>query len=484
MEFILYNKHHPLCHLSIDNEGFINKIFEIYDEKYAPVGVSLTNKNSLYEWWKGRSIPASRAGLSKILMDFNMSSANILPLKSLGLSLSDQYWIKPYGSDITWEQVNFFDNPFSKDIGEAFFNPDFQKKHIDFMSPDNTSDGWLKKKWVITSNKRCLVKTGSDPYKQEPFNEVIASKIMEKLNIGPYVKYGIFVDAEQGPCSICENFITRDTELVSGFSLYKAYPKANETSLFQHFIDVADKLDIPNMQEALENFIVLDYIIANTDRHAGNFGFIRDVNTLKYIGAAPIYDNGTSLWYNSIDKLIGRPIKSQPFNASPEEQLKLVKNWHRFDFSKLDTIQNDIKQILSGNSLITKARARAICNAVKERIAYIKLYQFMATSLLPKEELHSKAVKEFKTFKINTSPIFIYYKDLYVEHGKNKYNPSIDKNILTSMLKDGFTTEQSKAILLNSPNLKSEKMVEILCKSVARQPAMKKYFANDHSIDR
>lgn len=39
------------------------------------------------------------------------------------------------------------------------------------ISPDNTSDGWLKKKWTIIDGKRCLIKSGSAPFFQEPLNE-------------------------------------------------------------------------------------------------------------------------------------------------------------------------------------------------------------------------------------------------------------------------------------------------------------------------
>ena len=33
----------------------------------------------------------------------------------------------------------------------------------------------------------------------------------------------------------------------------------------------------------------------NEDRHLNNFGIIRDVNTLKWLDVAPIFDNGQSL---------------------------------------------------------------------------------------------------------------------------------------------------------------------------------------------
>ena len=40
---------------------------------------------------------------------------------------------------------------------------------------------------------------------------------------------------------------------------------------------------------------ILDYLLLNEDRHLNNFGIIRDVNTLKWIDLAPIFDNGQSL---------------------------------------------------------------------------------------------------------------------------------------------------------------------------------------------
>ena len=62
--------------------------------------------------------------------------------------------------------------------------------------------------------------------------------------------------------------------------------------------------------------IVIDYLLANTDRHYNNFGAIRNANSLEWIGSAPIYDSGTSLWCNTPTKLI-RPLASDlPFLQS------------------------------------------------------------------------------------------------------------------------------------------------------------------------
>ena len=54
---------------------------------------------------------------------------------------------------------------------------------MNLFSPDNTTDGNLKKKWKISAGKRVLIKGGSNPFRQEVYNEVIASLIAEKLGI-------------------------------------------------------------------------------------------------------------------------------------------------------------------------------------------------------------------------------------------------------------------------------------------------------------
>ena len=37
---------------------------------------------------------------------------------------------------------------------------------------------------------------------------------------------------------------------------------------------------------------LVDFIIANKDRHYRNFGFLRNSETLEWIGLAPVYDSG------------------------------------------------------------------------------------------------------------------------------------------------------------------------------------------------
>ena len=111
----------------------------------------------------------------------------------------------------------FFNNPFAADIGDVLFGTNKKNNAFDFSSPDNTSDGNLKKRWKIIGGKRYLVKGGSNPFRQQPFNEVIATGIMDRLEI-PHISYQVMWN-QGAPYSVCEDFVTADTELIPAWRI-------------------------------------------------------------------------------------------------------------------------------------------------------------------------------------------------------------------------------------------------------------------------
>ena len=225
-----------------------------------------------------------------------LANTGALLVRCYGLSLSDQYWICPEDSGLTWDRINFFDHNFSDDIGDVLFGAEKKADRLDFSSPDNTSDGNLKKRWKIIDGTRCLVKGGSNPFRQQPFNEVIASEIMARLDV-PHIPYTV-TWSKGAPYSVCENFATRDTELIPAWRILRTQKKNNSVSVYQHFINCCETLGINDPAPFLDRMLTLDYIIANEDRHFNNFGVLRDAETLRWLGFAPIYDSGSSLGYD------------------------------------------------------------------------------------------------------------------------------------------------------------------------------------------
>lgn len=361
-----------------DATGFIQKIGTIYEPEHLPVGTAVKNgaadRAALNEWWTDRSIPASRSGVREALETLEIASTKILLVRCYGLSLSDQYWICPEGSGLTWDALNFFDNDFSDDIGDVLFGANRKADGLDFSSPDNTSDGNLKKRWKIIGGKRYLVKGGSNPFRQQPFNEVIAAGIMERLGI-PHVPYQVAWN-KGAPYSLCEDFVTRDTELIPAWRILKTQKKSNSVSVYQHFVSCCKALGIQNTVSFLDRMIVLDYIIANEDRHFNNFGMLRDAETLEWIGFAPIYDSGSSLGYDKMPSQIcsEKEVICKPFKNHHMEQLKLVSDFSWIDFRRLEDVGGFMESVLTSEGAeeyMDPKRIRAITGSVKGRIEYL-----------------------------------------------------------------------------------------------------------------
>lgn len=219
--------------------------------------------------------------------------------------------------------------------------------------------------------KRCLVKGGSNPFRQQPFNEVIATGIMERLAI-PHIPYAV-VWNKGTPYSVCEDFITGDTELIPAWRIMQIQKQDNSTSRYQHFINCCETLGLKDVIPYLDQMIVLDYIIANEDRHLNNFGAIRNAETLEWIGMAPIYDSGSSLGYDKLANQIrsGKDITCKPFKKHHEEQLKLVSSFEWIDFEKLSDVDELIVNTFGAreaSDYMDEARVNAIVDSVKKRI--------------------------------------------------------------------------------------------------------------------
>lgn len=372
-KYILMHKNVPVAEIELDNASCsVSAIGEIFEESHVPVGITVKkdkiDRTDLNEWWKGRAIPASRDGINRALMELHFTSTQKLLDKCLGLSLSDQYWICPANSGIGWPEVNFFENSFSDDVGNILFGKGSSEDKICLMSPDNTSDGWLKKKWKIIDGKRCLLKGGSGAIQQEPYNEVLASRIMDRLGI-PHVLYTLLVQ-EDYPYSVCEDFITPQTELISAWYIMQTQPKANHVSVYQHYLNCCTALSIPGIQEALDKMLVLDYLIVNEDRHQNNFGVVRNADTLEYIGAAPVFDSGSSMWFSKPNALINpaRRVNSKPFKNTHDEQIKLVSSFEWLDLNALYGIDEELRELVKGSLFIDESRCNALCNGLIKRV--------------------------------------------------------------------------------------------------------------------
>lgn len=105
-----------------EQRGMILDIIRVHDRAHMPMGTVSEDGSSdvkkLDKWWSQRGIPTSRSGIRSFFESLDVCSVRPFLVCSMGLSLSDHYWIRLLGSEMGWKDVNFFDNDFSDDVGD------------------------------------------------------------------------------------------------------------------------------------------------------------------------------------------------------------------------------------------------------------------------------------------------------------------------------------------------------------------------------
>ncbi len=390
MKCILMNKNTEVLVAEYNTVSkFFDRIIEVKNIDYAPYILKsfyikddindTPFRTNLSEWFRGRGIPNWRDKLDLLLHRLDISAPTELLDKAFGLSLSDQYWLKPYDSNIKYDDINFFDNDF--DYTEFLAASLSKNSRIitskeSLKTPNNTTDGMLKKAWIIEDGTRYLLKSGYKNEILQPFNEVLASMICDRLDFN-HVPYTLDVYKDT-VVSKCPCFITKDTELITAYQIRNDMKRHDNTDDYEEYIKKLEENGISNAREKIENMYILDFLIMNEDRHLNNFGIIRDVNTLKWLDVAPIFDNGMALNIQSYDdeELIISGMGRLFYEVKPfDEIIKVVHNIKRIDVSKLSDIPEEFDKLLHKYQSITKMsdkRIYRLCVILQRQINKLK----------------------------------------------------------------------------------------------------------------
>lgn len=340
-----------------DVEGVPKEIVKINAPELLPLCLKKECTTELFfGWLSKRNIPEKREGLQEAIDEFGRSW---LETKNY-FSLSDQYWLKK--RDETWKRGNFFTNWYSTDIGEIMFTPwAFKKKRVNGESPDATTNGLLRKRWKQNADKTSyLVKAGSLAAHQEPLSEVLVSVLTEKLGVIKSAGYELCIEGTL-MCSKCENFITEDTDLVPASYFYNDEKRKPTETVYDHLISMCEKQEIPGAKEYIDWTIFIDNLTGNEDRNLSNIGFIRDINTLKFIGPAPLYDCGNAYW--STQKITDN-VRSEMFKGVEDMISKKLKQ--KCDLSKIFADMG-YETIINAYPEITDVKKKNLIEAIKKR---------------------------------------------------------------------------------------------------------------------
>lgn len=367
----LMNRDHPVLDFTYDRVSKRTRIERIHDDiAWAPLGVGrrlrghqsewrppMPNEIDLEQWLQHRYMPPLRPEASRILQQTGEPSTDMLMFASLGLNLSDQYWFKPVGVDLKWADVNFFDNPY-----------DSTRPH---RSPDSSTPGALEKSWERRGDKNWLVKASSSGEDREPYNEVLATRLLSRLLYeDQFVPYEIELRGGRA-YSACPTFATPDTEFVSANDVAAYFGITEGRDFYDQYVGACEELGIESARKAIAQMIVCDHVMANFDRHRANFGLVRNAETLDGWRIAPLFDHGAAFFSRATAAELSRPRfnwTSGPFEEYPLVQLARVEDVSWYDPALLEGFSDEVEQILGENPHLPDGFAAEAARHVQRNI--------------------------------------------------------------------------------------------------------------------
>ena len=252
---------------------------ELTEQNEDLLPIYLKRTGNLEGWLASRAIDTHRTNsrLLKKVLRLKTSDDAETALAVNAATITDQYWVKPEGSELCWEDVRFKENFF--DTLALRGDPDsFSRKPS--RTPELTNTGSFEKCWRLINGAWWMYKNGNQ---LEYFSELFICRLGEKLGL------------DMAHYELDDNYI-RSMDFTHGtkvnFEPISALMGENE--------DYSDCYDAilalaPALAEQYLRIVWLDTVCFNMDRHRENYGILRDVDTGEILSMAPNYDNNIAL---------------------------------------------------------------------------------------------------------------------------------------------------------------------------------------------
>ena len=253
----------------------------ILNEKLLPMYLRKIHNADL--WLETRAIDSHRANsrlLKKALRLVEKDDVSTV-VHVNGATITDNYWIREIGSNLTYNDVKFSDDYFSnlalKGNYDSFNRAANSKRS---KTPELTNVGSFEKCWKLRDGKWWMYKKATH---DEMFSELFIYELGRKLgmNMAIYERGEGFIKSLDFTDSARVNF----------------EPASSFMGDNEDYFDVVNALEkiCPRAIPDYIRMIFMDTICANPDRYTNNFGLLRDTQTGEMIGFAPNFDNNMAL---------------------------------------------------------------------------------------------------------------------------------------------------------------------------------------------
>lgn len=330
------------------------------------------------KWWATRCVPGTRKAMQEAVRNAGCETNGQYLAKNLALSMTDCYWVRPIDTDLKWENVCLR-------AGTQY-------------DPNASLGGQMEKYWDLSAEPPVLVKTSGMCYGQQALNEKFASKIHREQGKFPFVDYDVRITENGDKQAVCSAFTSESKEFMPALEVVESQKRPGDESLYDMYIRVCSEngIDGGYMRDCMDYQTLTDFIISNTDEHLLNFGILRDPDTLRFVGPAPIFDSGNSMFYAETRRipferyqLLERKITS--FHDSEEAMLKHITN-RKIVNEDLLPGERDVFEFYAANG-IPADKAGFISKSYANKLKLLKDFQKGRTISLYMEKIRKRTAE-------------------------------------------------------------------------------------------
>ena len=254
----------------------------------------INNINNFNHWCTSRVLSLDRKYAKEILNSINVAQATTdkdraeISLSYHCVSLTDVYWVREEGEEITFSELNLYDNPLNEAIVDLSLKGRQMTVTNKELAPDLSTKGCFPKAWVRRNNGFKLLKDGDEETVKK---ELLASEICQCFDIRQVIYRAGTYDGE----------LVSESDIVTSKEFSIVSKMAFDIYAINHDLDT---IEICKVMDPITYYgmNILDYLTGNTDRHPENWGFLVDNSSNKYVSLYPLMDfNQCFQSYDNID---------------------------------------------------------------------------------------------------------------------------------------------------------------------------------------
>ena len=284
----------------------------IYSRKFLPYNLyleetgeedletRLNNLNNFYYWSSSRILTLDRKYAKEILNSIGAKQAVTdrdraeIAISYHALSLTDVYWVKYNREHVRFEDLSLYRHSLS----DAFVDVSLQGRsrtvqNSELIRPQDVAgdigtQGVAPKAWVRENGIFYLLKDGDE---RDVKAELLASRILSCFR----------VDRVSYEPETFENKLVTKSRIITSEDQSLVSMEYVDLYCLNHDMD-RDEFVLKKDCYNYHMMNLMDYLVGNTDRHWGNWGFLADNRTNELIKLYPLMDfNKSFLAYETIE---------------------------------------------------------------------------------------------------------------------------------------------------------------------------------------